>query len=136
MKIIVDVNIILSALIRDSTTRKIIIRSGQDFCFPEISLHKIRKYKELILEKSGLNEKEFQVILTTLFHFIRVIPTEELMPYFGEAKRIMEPIDPEDTPFIALALSQEDSVIWSDDKHFDKQRMVVNLKTKEIIELV
>ena len=53
MMIVIDVNVILSALIKDSTTRAILIKSGQEFCFPEISLQKIRKYQDLILKKSG-----------------------------------------------------------------------------------
>ena len=52
-----------------------------------------------------------------------------------EAKRIMEHIDPEDVTIIATALSQEDSIIWSDDKHFDQQDEVPHLKTKEILEI-
>ena len=38
MKIIVDSNVLLSALIRDSFTRKIIINSENLFYFPEDSL--------------------------------------------------------------------------------------------------
>ena len=135
MIIIVDVNVILSALIKDSTTREIMVKSYQDFYFPEPSVHKIRKYKGLILEKSGLSEGELAVLLKTLFQFIQLIPTEELMPYWEEAKQIMEKIDSEDAPFIAAALSQENAVIWSDDKHFDKQDRIIVLKTKDMVRL-
>ena len=132
MIIVVDVNVVISALIRDSITREIISKSRQDFCFPEISLHKIRKYKNMILEKSGLTEAEFQVIIGTLFQFIRLIPTEDLMPHWEKAKKIMEHIDSEDVPFIAAALSQANSVIWSEDTHFDEQDKVSTLKTTDI----
>ena len=135
MIIIVDVNIILSALIRDSITREIILKSGQDFCFPEPSMHKIRKYKELILRKSGISEPEFSMILNSMFKFIRLIPTEEIFANWDEAKKIMEHIDPEDVTFIAAALSQNNTVIWTDDKHFDKQKRILNLKTIEVITL-
>lgn len=133
MKIIVDVNVILSALIRDSTTRKIILNSEFDFYFPEPSLHKIRKYKDYILEKSGLTEEEYNKIMATLFKYIRIAPTEEIEKNWSEAKKIMEHIDPEDVVFIAVALSISDSVIWSDDGHFEKQNKVKVLKTAEII---
>ena len=133
MIIIVDVNIILSALIRDSITREIILKSGQDFCFPEPSLHKIRKYKELILKKSGISEPEFSIILNSIFKFIRLIPTEEILTNWDEAKKIMGHIDPEDVTFIAAALSQNNTVIWTDDKHFDKQEKILNFKTKDMI---
>lgn len=135
MLIIVDVNVVLSALIKNSTTRELIVKSEQDFCFPELSLHKIRKYKDLILTKSGLSQTEFSILVNTLFDFIRLIPTEELMSYSEEAKRTMEHIDPEDVLFIAAALSQENGAIWSDDKHFDKQNRITVLKTKDMVKL-
>ena len=42
-------------------------------------------------------------------------------------------IDKEDIIFIATALGIEDSVIWSDDRHFERQNKIKILKTKEII---
>ena len=133
MKIILDVNIILSALIRDSTTRKIILNSEFDFYFPEPSLHKIRKYKSYILEKSGLIEEEYNKIMATLFKYIKLVPTKEIDKNWDEAKKIMEHIDKEDVVFIATALSLPDSVIWSDDRHFEKQDKVKVFKTKDMI---
>ena len=58
MIIIVDVNVLLSALIKDSATRELIVTSGQEFCFPERSIQKIRKYKHHIQEKSGPKEEK------------------------------------------------------------------------------
>ena len=133
MKVITDVNVILSALIRDSTTRKIILNSEFDFYFPEPSLHKIRKYKSYILEKSGLTEAEYDKLMATLFKYIKLVPIEEIEKNWEEAKKIMEHIDPEDVVFIATALSISDSIIWSDDGHFEKQDKVKVLKTEDII---
>lgn len=135
MKIIVDVNALISALLRESTSRNLIVNSGQDFCFPEPSLHKIRKYKEYMLEKTGFSELEFLVVLHTILHFIRIIPTEELLQHWDEAKEIMEHIDPEDVTIIAAALSQENGVIWSNDAHFDQQNRIFILKTEDMVKL-
>lgn len=135
MKVILDVNIILSALIRDSTTRKIILNFQFEFYFPEPSLEKIRKYKDYILEKSGLSEEEYNKIMATLFKYIKLVPTEEIDKNWDEAKKIMERIDKEDVVFIAAALGISDSVIWSDDGHFEKQDEVKILKTNDINKL-
>lgn len=132
---IIDVNVFLSALIKDSTTRGLILTSGQEFCFPEKALQKIRKYKKLIQEKSGLSDLDFLKLFYSLLKYIRVIPNEELLNHWDEAKKIMEHIDPEDVTFIASALSQDNAIIWSDDRHFEKQDKVVVLKTKELIHL-
>ena len=81
MKIIVDVNVIPSALIRDSTTRKIILNSEFDLYFPEHSLHKIRKYKSYILEKSGLTEEEYDKIISTLFKYSKQPPVRDMVAF-------------------------------------------------------
>jgi predicted nucleic acid-binding protein len=135
MIIIIDVNILLSALIKDSTTRALIFTSGQDFYFPEKSMQKIRKYKQYIKEKSGLSDLEFLKLFHTLMKFIKIIPDEEILDYWEEAKQIMGHIDPEDVTFIAAALSQEEAVIWSDDRHFERQKAVVTLKTRDMVGL-
>jgi len=135
MRIVLDVNIILSALIRDSITRKIIMKSGFDLYFPEPSLHKINKYKEYIIKKSGLGEEDFNIILTDLFKRIRLISRNKIERNWNKAKEAMEHIDEEDIVFIATALSLEDSIIWSDDADFDKQDKVRVLKTKDVMRL-
>ena len=136
MKIIIDVNVLLSALIKESTTREIIVKSELDFYFPEPSLQKIRKYQGLILEKTGFSELEFLTILHTLFQFVRLIPREQILMNWNEAKSIMEAIDPEDVTFIAAALHSEDAILWSDDKHFDRQERIFTLKTHEVVALL
>ena len=136
MIIVIDVNPLMSALIKDSAVRRVIANSDLEFCFPEPALQKIRKYKDYILEKSGLSELEYLVILYTLLRFIRIIPLEEIINNWNEAKKIMERIDPEDVVFIATALSQEDVFIWSDDKHFEKQDKVKIWKTKDLLDYI
>lgn len=133
MKVILDVNVILSALIRDSTTRKIILNSQFDLYFPESSLHKIRKYKDYILGKSGLSEEEYTQVMATLFKYIKLVPIEEIEKNWNEAKKIMYHIDKEDVIFIVVALSLDNAVIWSDDRHFEKQDKVKVLKTKDVV---
>ena len=135
MKIIIDVNVFISASIRNSMTRGLLINSGYEFCFPEPSLHKIRKYQSYILEKSGLSELEFLVVLHTLLRFVRIIPFEEIAAYWDKAQEIMEHIDPEDVTFIAAALSQKNAIIWSNDRDFERQDQVICLKTKDLVQL-
>lgn len=136
MKFVLDVNVILSALIRDSTTRKIVLESGLDFYFPEASLRKIEKYKNYIIRKSGLSELKYLLVLNALFTSIRVIQTKDVLNKWDQAKRIMEHIDQEDVAFIATALSLADSTIWSDDSDFEKQNKVKVLKTGDIVKLL
>jgi predicted nucleic acid-binding protein len=53
-----------------------------------------------------------------------------------EAERIMHTIDPDDTPFIALALAVENDGVWSDDRHFQQQTRIRIWKTKDLLTLI
>lgn len=67
MKVVVDTNILISALIKDSTARKLIVESNWKFYYPETSFHEIRKHKSLVLKKSGIDEEGYAKILNVLF---------------------------------------------------------------------
>lgn len=135
MKIIIDSNVLLSALIRDSTTRKILVNSNWQFYYPEMSFHEIRKYKELVINKSGMTEEEYSTLLSKLLEYINLIPDEKIIENLNQAKNIMLKIDPDDVAFISACLSVKESVIWSDDSDFEKQDKIKVLKTKEIINI-
>jgi predicted nucleic acid-binding protein len=133
--IVVDVNVLLSAFIKDSITREILVNSGLEFCFPELSLQKIRKYKNLIKEKSGLTEEEFTLLLHMLLKCITLIPLEATQEHWQSAMEIMHHINPEDVVFIATALARE-ALVWTDDKHFLQQSQVKTVTTAQLISLL
>ena len=133
MTFILDSNIIISALIKDSKTREIIAKTDQKFLIPEIVIDEIRKYKGLIIEKSKMSEEDYTAVLKKLLSYIEVIPNEVTEQNLEKAIKIMADIDIKDVIFIAAALSYPDSKIWSDDKHFERQNEVKILKTKEMV---
>lgn len=135
MKFVIDTNIILSALIKNSITRKIIVESGWNFYYPEMSFHEIRRYKELVLKKSGMNENGYNKLLDLLLEHVDIIPDERICNYLDKAKKIMLKIDPDDVVFVAAKFSITDSVIWSDDSDFDKQNDILVLKSNKVVKL-
>ena len=50
------------------------------------------------------------------------------------AKKIMNEIDENGVPFLALALQVDNKGIWSDDKHFLQQKKVKVWSTKVLVE--
>ena len=46
MKIIIDSNVLFSALIKDSVTRKIILEYGDFFLFPEFIFEEMEKHRK------------------------------------------------------------------------------------------
>lgn len=75
MNIVVDTNVFISALIKDGTTRKIIINSEYNFLFPEFEFYEIKKHKLDILQKSGLPEKELNILLLRLLNSVKIKKT-------------------------------------------------------------
>jgi predicted nucleic acid-binding protein len=132
MKIVIDTNILMSALIKDSVTRKIIIDSELDFCYPKISLNELRKHEKLILNKSKLKKAEYEELLKNLLDKIIVIPDEFFFDKIEKASKIMKHIDPDDVVFLALAFSY-DIPVWSDDNDFKKQKEIEVFTTSEFM---
>lgn len=52
MIILIDANIVISALIKDGKVREIITNKKFEFVSPDFILEEINKYKEYICEKS------------------------------------------------------------------------------------
>jgi predicted nucleic acid-binding protein len=135
MIFVIDSNILISALIRDSTTRKIIIESEWTFYYPEIAFHEIRKYKKLVLEKSGMAEMEYSIVLRRLLKHITLVSEEQFSHNLKGANEILGKIDVDDVVFLAVAMSLENSKIWSNDPHLNQQNKVKALKTEDVVKL-
>jgi len=133
MNIVVDTNRFISALIKEGTTRKIILGTKDTLLFPELEFQEIYDHKEYILQKSGLSEIEFNILLAGLLGKARIIKTDQIIDYKKEADDIMREIDPDDSIFIATALAFK-CPIWSEDKHFKQQNKVEIMTHKEMFE--
>jgi predicted nucleic acid-binding protein len=135
MNIVIDTNIIMAALIRESSTRNLIINSGFTFLLPDFELIEIEKHKNEILSKSGLTESEFYEVFENLIRYVKIIRIQDIIDFRDEAKEIMDDIDSNDTPFIATALRYK-APIWSNDMHFKEQNRVRILTTRDIIDFI
>lgn len=136
MKLVIDTNILISALIKDSATRKIIFYSQIELYYPEISLKEIEENKNTILEKTGLNEKDYTALLNEILNFVVLMPYVNIEDKIKDAEAIFGKIDVDDIIFVALALSIPNDGIWSDDADFQRQDKIKIWKTKDILGLV
>ncbi|MBI1820560.1 MAG: PIN domain-containing protein [Nitrospirae bacterium] len=105
MKFVIDTNILISALLKKSVTREILLLDSFEFLLPEFALEEIEVHKDYISRRSGLNREELDVILSILLENIAIIPFSEIKSNLKKADKIMGGIDPLDAPFVALALS-------------------------------
>ena len=135
MRLVVDTNVIISALIKNSISRHIITHIKAELITINFSEEEIRAYKETILKKANINKIEFESLMEKLKEKIILIDDFIILERLEEASKIMDAIDPDDTPFIAAALATN-SDIWSDDKHFEKQNKIKVWKTSDLVKLV
>ena len=135
MRFIVDNNIIISAMIRDATTRNILLNNSFQFVSPDFIEEEISNHLETVSKKSGLTIDECRKLLKFLLYHIEIVPIETYKINLKQAYEIMKDIDEDDTPYVALALSIDNDGIWSDDTDFDKQNEVKILKTRDMVNL-
>lgn len=133
MKLVVDTNRLMAALLKDGTTREIVVFSGIEFVTPEHCMAEILKHKDLLLEKSGLNKDELELQLQLIIQNVRVVPVADIKSYMKRAMEIIGFIDKSDAPFIACVLATNADGVWSHDLHFKEQNVV---KTYTNIDLV
>ena len=135
MPIVLDSNILISAIIRDSITREIIISSNNEFLLPEYSFLEIKKHEEDTLSKARLSKEEFIELMKKLLRYIKIVKTQSILPFQKKAEKIMENIDRDDILFVACALAFK-CPIWSDDRHFKIQKTIKVYNTEELTTLM
>ncbi len=131
MKLIVDANILFSALIKDGLTAELLISDKLQLFAPEFLFTEYTKYKDLILRKTHRKEEEFNNFLEILKDQIFIVPKKEIMPFMDEADKISP--DPKDTVYFALAIALK-SNIWSNDKKLKQSQTKINVfSTEELL---
>lgn len=134
MRLVIDTNILISALIKDSVTRELLLFSSREFLLPEYALEEVEAHKSNISKGSCLNENEIDIVLSILLENITIVPASEIKPYLKKAQEIIGSIDPLDVPFVALAV--ENDGIWSNDRHFKSIKGVKVWKTSNLLKLM
>jgi len=113
LRVVVDTNKIIAALVKPGRVRTILIALTTKPLTPRYSRNEIMVHQREILRKTGYNPVEFRKTLQLIYKYItQTDPREE---YLEKARRIAGRFDVKDAPFIALAL-QERAVLWTNDR--------------------
>lgn len=134
MRIVLDSNILFSALIKDSITRHLILEYEGYFLFPQYVFEELEKHKDYIQRKSRLSEGEFNDLLNIILQKVYIIPNDLLDKHRRKAQALVSHIDPDDSVFVACCLAYPGSILWSDDKKLKQITEIKVISTKEMIE--
>lgn len=132
MDLVVDANILFSALIISGKTEELFFEEDLHLFAPEFLFEELGKYYQLILDKTGRTQEELEELLTILKKKIKVIPNEETDKFIRLAREICP--DKNDADYFALAMKLR-CPIWSNDKNLKKQKLIVVYSTQELVEM-
>lgn len=134
MRIVIDTNVLMAGLLKDSSVREVLLFSEHEFFLPEFSLEEIRKYEEEIIRKSGYSREELKLMINHLLWKVRIVFGKIIRPYMKTAEDIMRGIDIKDSSFIATALAINAEGIWSFDRDFKKQKKIRIFEIKDLFD--
>lgn len=132
MKLVCDTNVVFSALIAGGKTRELTLSGQTDLYAPEFFFTELDSHRDEIEEKSRLSEDQLRLLRSILFKDTDVVPREEFEDHLERANGLIGETDPDDAPFLALALYL-DADVWSDDTDFEEQDEVTVWKTHELV---
>lgn len=134
LNLIIDTNSLISALVRDSTARKIFFHPEFTFHAPAHLLNEIDLHFKEISRKSGFDEMSTNLLFNFLTSYIKFHSTEKFKSKLEEAAQLVS--DSGDLEFIALALAVPNDGIWTADKHFEEQDKIKVWKTIDLLKLI
>ena len=134
MKLVIDANIIFSALIAyNQTIVELFFSKELEIIAPEYILQEIEEHKEEILEKTGYTSVDFEIILSLLYSRIELVPFSAFEEEIKEAKQSCP--DPDEIEYFALALRFQ-CTIWSNDKRLKEQTRVKIISSHELLSII
>ena len=136
MLLIVDANVVLSALIPGSKSIDLLTKlekTGYKFFSPEFLLEEVNKNIPSLVKTSGLTREELQAAFTLLLKRIEIISKSEYEEFLLEAKRVSP--DVKDVPYFALAIKMK-CPLWSREPRLKRQKAVKVLDDKDVEELL
>lgn len=135
MEIVLDTNVIISSLLRNGLTRKIIFLSPLEMHTVDYAKIEIEAHKKELLHKSKLDERSLNYLSEFIFSKIDFVSLENIEPFKNKAEEIMGKVDIDDSFFLALAMSLN-CPVWSNDVHLKKQNIIKVYTTKELLDLL
>lgn len=134
MILIVDANILFSALIKDSLTAELIFNENLQLYSCDFIIEEFFKYEKEIMNKTHRTREQFITIMHQLKYIISVIPKEEYSYLIAEAEKFSP--DSNDVLYFALAIKLNGS-LWSNDKQLkEKQNKVIVYSTEDLLRII
>lgn len=135
MKLVVDANILIAALLKNATTRELLLKEEVEFFAPEQLLNEIKHLLKnpKIRRRLKLDDDDLYELTSAILSHIEFVPEKIFLDFIKQSVSLVA--HPEDSPYIALSLALK-IPLWSNDSALKDQYAVKVLTTSELIELL
>jgi len=133
--LVVDSNVLISALVADARTRLLIVEMDERLVAPELIADEVKRNIHSIAPRSDLPDDLVGTFFRTLLGHVELVSPATFEESIERAATAMEGERDADAMFLAVALA-EDGSVWSDDADFRSQSKVPVYTTAEVVEAV
>jgi predicted nucleic acid-binding protein len=131
VELVIDASTVFTAIAGTGVTKDIIFLGSITLFAPEYMLEEIAKHTARLAGVAGLTEEEVETVLELIKSRITLVPKEAFDTFLAKANALIP--DKDDTEYLALSLSKNNTPIWSNDNHFKKQDIVPVFTTAELV---
>jgi predicted nucleic acid-binding protein len=85
MKLVIDTNRIMAGLLKDSTSRKIILHDSFSFYAPDYIETELFKHRSYLVKKAKISEPDFELLMTILLERVTLVPFEDFGQEYDHA---------------------------------------------------
>lgn len=116
---------------RDAFTRALLIHPQVELIMPEYALDEVDRHLPSIAERMDVAIEQARLTLDLLLSGVETVPQEDYTDQMARADAVLEDLDPDDAPFLALTLATGDP-IWTQDKALRESEDVPTVSTQEL----
>jgi len=135
MELVIDANILFSALIKKGVTRELMLNDELNLFTPEYIIDEFFEHISGIENKIHSRKYPLVNVLEELLteSKLSIVPLDDIRPYIAEARKISPDLD--DALYFAAALKLKCG-IWSNDKKLKNQKYVDVYATYDLIKML
>jgi predicted nucleic acid-binding protein len=135
MRIVVDANMLIAALIKNGKAREILLSGKFEFVSPGFVKDEMYKYYDYIRNRAQTTKKELDLLIEIIFKEIVVVPSTRYNGELNRAKALMKE-DTDDVPYVACYFALKCDAIWTHDPHFYEKHEIKIVRTSYLIKLL
>lgn len=130
--VVVDANVLFGALLRDGTTRRLLLYGGLELHTPPTIWAEFERNRTELLKKSRATEAAFDLLLGALRDRIVDVPLPLIRERIAEAAASLGRGGGLDAPYVAAALALR-ATLWTQDKKLREKAPVPVVSTEDVV---